>query len=149
MTTMQTFKRDKRQYLYNESKSWLLFFVGIAALYIAASTLFAIGQDKLVIAVAVMLLMKLGDTLTTACVQEIRIDKDRNFLTWKEYSLLSGDKIKNHTLAHTTAILHQKAGKLFAYNTLSITLSEKKDLRLTERYGFKLETLAAMERLLT
>ena len=106
-------------------------------------------HDKLVIGVIVLLLLKIGDTLTQYHVTEIHIDSESNQLTFMLNSIMSGEKTKQYKLEKATSDLKNNSGvtKYFASPySLKIFLKPKDTFSLSNRYGFSFETLKQVDR---
>jgi hypothetical protein len=92
--------------------------------------------------------MKLADTLTQYHVREIQIDEQKKQMTVILNSVMSGKKIKQYELGQVTSNLITNSGltKYFSSPfTLKIFLNPKDTFRLSNRYGFTLETLTLVD----
>ena len=78
---MQVYKTEKKSYLTNELKSWLLTMVIALILFLVFKLFFSLSEDKILLDVVVLFLLKLGDTLTQYHVTEIRLDANSNQIT--------------------------------------------------------------------
>ena len=146
---MQIFKTDKTTFWKNELKSWFWTTLTIAVFYFGLKLFFQMTHDKLVIGVIVLLLLKIGDTLTQYHVTEIHIDSESNQLTFMLNSIMSGEKTKQYKLEKATSDLKNNSGvtKYFASPySLKIFLKPKDTFSLSNRYGFSFETLKQVDR---
>ncbi len=145
---MQIFKIDKKNYWINELKSWLWDIAFAALLYLGCKYFTTLTDDNIVIVAAVILLIKLGDTLTQYHVNEIRIDGEKQQMTVILHSPMSGEKIKQYDVSQVTSTLSNNSGLtkyLSSPFTLHIFLNPKDTLKLTNRYGFTLATLQSVD----
>lgn len=145
---MQIFKTDKKNYWINELKSWLWDIAFAALIFFGCKYFTALTNDNIVIIAFVILLIKLGDTLTQYHVREIRIDEEQQQMTTILHSPMSGEKIKQYDLSQVASALSNNSGlaKYFSSPfTLQIFLNAKNTLKLTNRYGFTLATLQSVD----
>jgi hypothetical protein len=145
---MQVFKTDKKIFWANELKSWLWPFAFAAFLFFVFRYLFALPNDNIRVGIVVIFLMKLADTLTQYHVREIQIDEQKKQMTVILNSVMSGKKIKQYELGQVTSNLITNSGltKYFSSPfTLKIFLNPKDTFRLSNRYGFTLETLTLVD----
>ncbi len=148
---MHVFKTDKDKFRTNELKSWLWTFAFAGLIYFAWKYFFSFTNDNLIVGVSVVLLLKLGDTLTQYHVREIKIDEDQRLITVLLNSRMSGEKIKIYELEHVTSELKIKSGLtkyLFSSYILKIYLNPKNTFVISNRYGFSLETLTSLDKVL-
>jgi hypothetical protein len=145
---MRVFKTDKKTFWINELKSWLWDIAFAALLYLGCKYFTALTNDNIIIVAFVILLIKLGDTLTQYHVREIRIDKQQQQMTTVLHSPMSGEKIKQYDLSQVASALSNNSGLakyLSSPFTLHIFLNPKNTLKLTNRYGFTLATLQSVD----
>lgn len=145
---MQVFKTDKKLFWTNELKSWLWTFAIAALMYFSLNYFF---HKPGIVSVYVLLLLKLSDTLTQYHVREIQIDGQKNELTVILISRMSGQKINRYELDQTFSELIINSGLtrfLARPFTLNIFLNPKKTFVISNRYGFTLETLTSVDKLL-
>jgi hypothetical protein len=145
---MQIFKTDKKNFLANELKSWLWTLAFATLLYFGFQQFLSVTHDKLIIGVVVLLLLKIGDTLTQYHVTEIQVDKQKNELTFLLNSIMSGEKVKKYELGQASSELIHNSGltKLLSSPvTLKIFLTTKDTFRINNRYGFSTKTLTSVD----
>jgi len=145
---MQVFKIDKNIYLGNELKSWGGTIAFSLALYFCFKLFLLVPQDKLLIGVAVIILLKFGDALAQYRVTEIRIDRQKNQLTFILKSPMSGQKVKRYELTQAESELKYNCALtriLLSPVTLKILLLPKDTFRINGRYGFSTKTLTSVD----
>ena len=145
---MQVYKTEKKSYLTNELKSWLLTMVIALILFLVFKLFFSLSEDKILLGIVVLFLLKLGDTLTQYHVTEIRLDANSNQITFILNNIMSGEKNKNYNLQQT----HSEIIKTSKLNTflnsdliLKIYLPDKKLFKIGSRYGFSPSTLETID----
>lgn len=141
---MQIFKFEKKLFWINELKSWLWTSFLAFILYFIGQRFFSISHDKLMFGIIVILLIKLGDSLTQYRVAIINVDDEKKQLTFILKSIVQGEKIKRYELKQATSELNHNSGLakyLFSPFTLKILLTPRDLFRITNRYGFSLSTL--------
>jgi len=145
---MQVYKTEKKSYLTNELKSWLLTMVIALILFLVFKLFFSLSEDKILLGIVVLFLLKLGDTLTQYHVIEIRLDANSNKITFILNNIMSGEKNKNYNLQQT----HSEIIKTSKLNTflnsdliLKIYLPDKKFFKIGSRYGFSPSTLETID----
>lgn len=147
----QVFKTNKDLYRKNELKSWLWTLILATALYIVYHQFSNVTNDKLIIGISVLLLLKTANLFTQYRVTEIEIDRKNNQLSIVLKSLLSGEKIKRYELGHVRSefIHHSGFMKLMlTSDMLKLYLSPKDTFHISTRYGFTTETLKAIDKTL-
>jgi|SRR6185312_14858811 len=148
---MQVFKTDKKLFWANELKSWLYKFAFAALLYFGLKYFSSLTNDNIIIGVVVILLLKLADTLTQYHVREIQIDEQKKQMTLILNSRMSGEKIKKYELEQATSELKNNLGLtqyLSSPFTLKIFLKPKDTFVISNRYGFSLDTLTSVDKIL-
>lgn len=148
---MQVFKTDKKLFWANELKSWLWTFAFAALLYFGLKYFSSLTNDNIIVGVVVILLLKLADTLTQYHVREIQIDGQNNQMTVILNSKMSGEKIKQYELRQATSELINNSGLtryLSSPFTLKVFLKPKDTFVISNRYGFTLETLTSVDKIL-
>ena len=148
---MQVFKTDKKMFWANELKSWLWTFAFAAFLFFVFKYFFTLTNDNISVGVVVIFLLKFADTLTQYHVREIQIDEQKKQMTVILNSVMSGEKIKQYELGQVTSELITYSGLtkyLSSPFTLKIFLNPKDTFRLSNRYGFTLETLTSVDKTL-
>lgn len=148
---MQVFKTDIKIFWANELKSWLWTFAFAAFLFFVFRYFFALTNDNISVGVVVIFLMKLADTLTQYHVKEIQIDEQKKQMTVILNSVMSGEKIKQYELGQVTSELITNSGLtkyLSSSFTLKIFLNPKDTFKLSNRYGFTIETLTSVDKTL-
>lgn len=148
---MQVFKKDKKIFWANELKSWLWTFTFAGFLFFVFKYFFALTNDNISVGVVVIFLVKFADTLTQYHVREIQIDEQKKQMTVILNSVMSGEKIKQYELGQVTSELITNSGLtkyLSSPFTLKIFLNPKDTFRLSNRYGFTLETLTSVDKTL-
>jgi hypothetical protein len=141
---MQVFKTDTKLYWTNELKSWAWTTIIGILLVVVLKLYYSLSQDKLLVGIAVIFILKLGDTLTRFHVKEIKIDTQTNQLIFILNSIMSGQKNRIYTLQQATSeITHNSALAKVLYSplTLKIFLPPKVGFRINGRYGFSANTL--------
>ena len=145
---MQVYKTEKKSYLTNELKSWLLTMVIALILFLVFKLFFSLSEDKILLGIVVLFLLKLGDTFTQYHVTEIRLDANSNQITFILNNIMSGEKNKNYNLQQT----HSEIIKTSKLNTflnsdliLKIYLPDKKFFKIGSRYGFSPSTLETID----
>jgi hypothetical protein len=148
---MLTFKTDKKLFWTNELKSWLWTFAFAALLYLGLKQFSSLSSDTIMVGVVVIILLKLGDTLTQYHVREIQIDEQKNEMTFILNSRMTGQKRKIYGLEQTTSELINNSGlsKFFSSPfTLKIFLKPNDTFVISNRYGFTLDTLTSVDNIL-
>ena len=148
---MQVFKTDKKLFWANELKSWLWTFAFAALLYFGLKYFSSLTNDNIIVGVFVILLLKLADTLTQYHVKEIHIDEQKKEMTVILNSRMSGEKIKKYELEKATSELINSSGLtryLSSPFTLKVFLKPKDTFIISNRYGFTLETLTSVNKIL-
>jgi hypothetical protein len=141
---MHVFKTDTKLYLTNELKSWAWTTIIGILLVVILKSYYSLPQDKLLIGIAGIFLLKLGDTLTRFHVKEIKIDTQAKQLTFILNSIMSGQKNRIYDLRKATSELTHNSTLtkiLYAPLTLKIFLPQKGGFRINGRYGFSTHTL--------
>ena len=149
--TMQVFKTDKRFFWTNELISWVWTFAFAALLYFGIKLFSSLTNENILVGVFVILLLKLGDSLTQYHVIEIQIDEQNKQMTLILNSIMSGEKIKKYELRQASSELINNSGLtryLSSPFTLKIFLNPKDTLVIGNRYGFKLDTLTSVDKVL-
>jgi hypothetical protein len=148
---MQVFKIDKKLFWTNELKSWLWTFAFAALSYFGLKYFSSFANDNIIVGVVVILLLKLADTLTQYHVKEIQIDGQKKQLTVILNSRMSGEEIKSYELAQATSELINNSGLtkyLSSPFTLKLFLNPKDTFVISNRFGFTLETLTSLDKIL-
>ena len=146
---MQIFKTEKKIFWINELKSWVWTFVFVTIFYFGIQLFSKMTFDNLIIGVVVLLLSKIGNTLTQYHIIEIHIDREKNQLTFLLNSYISGQKNKQYELKHASSELIYNSG-LTKYFTspyfLEILIRPKDIFKIHNRYGFSLNTLISVDK---
>ena len=148
---MQVFKTDRKLFWTNELKNWALTIVFATTLYYVFWLFSSPTTDNLLVGIVVLFLLKIAETLTPYHVTAIEIDRQTNHVTFKLYSLMSGDKVRKYELRQVRSelILHSGIAKLLSSPvTLKVLLMPKDTFRITSRYGFSRETLISVDNVL-
>jgi len=148
---MQFFKIDRKIFWTNELKSWFITFAFAAAISFGVQLFSSISVENLMVGLVVIFLLKIADLVTPYRVTEIGIDTQKDQLTFRLYSPMSGDKIKTYELRQASSELVYHAGltKLLSSPlTLKIFLMPKDMFRINSRYGFSTQTLASVDKTL-
>jgi len=148
---MQVFKTDKKLFKANELKSWLWTFAFAVLLYFGLKYFFSLTNDNIIVGVVVIFLLKLADTLTQYHVSEIQIDEQKKQMTVILNSIMSGEKIKGYELGQATSELINNSGLtryLSSPFTLKVILKPKDTFVIGDRYGFTLDTLTLVDKVL-
>ena len=144
---IQVFKTNKDLYRKNEIKSWLWTLILATAIYIVYHQFANVTNDKLIIGISVLLLLKLANLFTQYRVAVIEVDRKNNQLSILLKSLLSGEKTKKYELGQVRSEFIQNAGfmkLMLSSDMLKLFLSPKDTFHISTRYGFSTETLAAI-----
>jgi hypothetical protein len=144
---IQIFKPNKDLYRKNELKSWLWTFILATILYIVYHQYSGVTNNKLIIGIIILLLLKTANLFTQYRVTEIEIDRKNNQLSIVLKSLLSGEKIKRYELGQVRSELINNSGfmkLMVTSDMLKLFLSPKDTFHISNRYGFSIETLAAI-----
>lgn len=145
---MQIFKADKNVFWVNELGSWLLTLASAALIYFGLQQFLLIPNDRLVIAVVVLLFIKIGDTLTQYHVTEIQVDSQEKQVIFILNSIVSGQKVKRYSLEQVRSELIRNSGitkVLSSSSTLKIFLVPKDMFRINNRYGFTTKILSSVD----
>ena len=148
---MHVFKTDKKLFYANELKSWLWTFAFAALLYFGLKYFSSLANRNFIVVVVVILLLKLADTFTQYHVKEIQIDGQNNEMTVLLNSKMSGEKIKKYELGQATSELKNNSGftrYLSSPFTLKVFLKPKDTFVISNRYGFPLDTLTSVDKIL-
>jgi hypothetical protein len=144
---MLTFKADKNIYLTNEFTSWIWTLSFAAVLYLTSKFLFSIPQDKILVAVIVIILLKIADLLTQFRTAEIQIDRDKHQLTILFKSIMSGERKKQMQLKDVQTEILRRSKFINAFSrtsALKIHLPKNNFYQILGRYGFSNDTLEAV-----
>lgn len=145
---MQIFKTDKNIFWANELKSWLWTLAFATLLYFGFQQFLSVTNNKLIIGVVILLLFKIGDTLTQYHVTEIQVDSQKKQLTFILNSIMSGEKVKRYELGQVRSeLIHNSwlTKLLSSPFTLKIFLVPKDMFRINNRYGFSTKTLVSVD----
>ncbi|NNV54946.1 hypothetical protein [Limnovirga soli] len=148
---MQFFKTNKKYFWSNELKSWLWTIAFAALVYFVLNYFYSITRDNFIIGVVVIFLRKLGDILTQYHVSEIQIDGQKKEMILILNSRMSGEKIKIYGIEQITSeLIHYSGWKRYLYSpfTLNIFLNPKDKFVITNRFGFTLDTLTSVDKIL-
>jgi len=143
-SVMPVFTTDKKQYLISESKSWGWTVVFTLILYIGLKFFISMRQNNINFGLIFIFIMKLMDTLTQYHVNVIQIDKKKGKMNLRLESLMTGDDYKTYDLRNVSSELVEEKSWWSLNKThlkLKIHLPGKKMLQITNRYGFKEDTL--------
>ena|SRR5437868_5257889 len=145
---LQIFRTNKNLYRKNELRSWLWTFILATTLYIVYHQYSGVTNDKLIIGITILLLLKTASLFTQYRVTEIEVDRKKNQLSIVLKSLLSGEKVKKYELAQVRSELIQHTGLtklVFPSEMLKLFLSPKDTFHISSRYGFSKETLKTID----
>ena len=148
---MQVFKTDNKLFWANELKSWLWTFASAALLYFGLKYFSSLTNDNIIVGVVVVLLLKLADTLTQYHVREIQINGQKKEMTVILNSRMSGEIIKIYGIEQATSELISNSGLrryLSSPFTLKVFLKPKDTFIISNRYGFTLDTLTSVDKIL-
>lgn len=148
LLNMQKFKADKNLYLANELKSWLWVFALAIPVYFVNKLFLSTTINNITIAFLVFIFLKIGDTFVQYHIAEIKVDKENNQLIFILKSLMSGEKTTKYALQPAGSELIYNRGMkslFFSPITLTIYLPYKDKFRISNRYGFSVETLTAID----
>ena len=148
---MQIFKIDKKIYWASELKSWLWTFIYSALIYLVLKKFILITNEKIIVGVFVILLLKFSGILIQYHVIERQIERQKKELTLILKSRMSGIKIKRYDLELTTSVLKLNTSLtryLFSPFTLKLFLKPKEKFVINNRYGFRLDTLTSLDKIL-
>lgn len=145
---IQVFKTNKDLYRKNEIKSWLWTFILATALYIVYHQFSNVTNNKLIIGISILLLLKAANLFTQYRVTEIEVDRKNNQLSIVLKSLLSAEKTKKYELGQVRSELIQNAGfmkLMLSSDMLKLFLSPKDTFHISNKFGFTTETLKAID----
>jgi len=148
---MQVFKTDNKLFWANELKNWLWTFAFASFLYFGLKYFSSLTNDNIIFGVIVILLLKLADNLTQYHVREIQIEGQKKEMTVILNSRMSGEKIKIYGLEQATSELIKNSGLtryLSSPFTLKVFLKPKDTFTISNRYGFTLDTLTSLDKVL-
>jgi hypothetical protein len=145
---IQVFKTNKDLYRKNEIRSWLWTFILATIIYIVYHQYSRVTNDKLIIGISILLLLKAGNLFTQYRITDIEVDRKNNQLSIVLKSLLSGEKIKRYELGQVRSELIHHSGwmkLMLSSDMLKLFLSPKDTFHISNRYGFSTESLKAID----
>jgi hypothetical protein len=148
MTTLEIKKSD---YIISEFKSWLWILALLILSIIAVRALLHWQFDKIWLLITVIIISKLGDTITQYHADKVMVDKFTNNLHLIFRSIMSGEKQFNFPLDKVESRIIPNGGfqrLISGPIALEINASGRKRLRITKRYGFSSDGLRKIHELI-
>ena len=148
---MQVFKTGKMLFWTNEIKSWAFNVAFAIILYLCFRQYSSMGTENISIGLAVLLVLKIEETLTPYHITEIKFDEQRNLLILNLYSPMSGDKTKEYKLEQVRSELIHHSGirkLLYSSVTLKVLMTYRGMFKINSRYGFSPSTLTSIDKTL-